>query len=144
MSPTRGSTPRRADWSSVVTGLLLWLCFEQFYLWRSVITIGRHLSTSYATVHALVCRKNVIARVYHASSSLTRVFVTWVIVTEAVWHWTSPVLCLQIVYETFYMEYINPLKPSGNYMYHLLYQSVTLCLYWWVLYDSWCKQRLFT
>jgi hypothetical protein len=39
------------------------------------------------------------------------------------------------------------LKPSGNYIYHMLEQSIILhfphrvCL--WVSYDSQCKQRLF-
>jgi hypothetical protein len=34
----------------------------------------------------------------------------------------------------------NPLKPYGNYMSHLLQQSITLA---WVSYDSHCNQQLF-
>jgi hypothetical protein len=37
----------------------------------------------------------------------------------------------------------NPLQPSGNYMSHLLQQSVTLNLYLWVSYDSYCKKVLY-
>jgi hypothetical protein len=43
--------------------------------------------------------------------------------------------------------YINPLKPSGNCMYHLLKQSVTLHfahrVYLCVFYNSHNKQQLF-
>jgi peptidyl-tRNA hydrolase len=42
---------------------------------------------------------------------------------------------------------INPLKTSGNYMYHLLVRSITLHfthrVYVWVSYVSQNKQRLF-
>jgi hypothetical protein len=40
-------------------------------------------------------------------------------------------------------DYINPLKLSGNYMHHLIYQSVNVYFYAWFLYGSHCKQRLF-
>jgi hypothetical protein len=38
---------------------------------------------------------------------------------------------------------INPLKPNGNYMYHLLQQSVTLHFVFMGFIDSHCNQRLF-
>jgi endoribonuclease Dicer len=44
-------------------------------------------------------------------------------------------------------EHVNPLKPSGYYMYHLLYHTKTLhsthTVYLCVLYGSHNKQRLF-
>jgi hypothetical protein len=41
-------------------------------------------------------------------------------------------------------ELLNPLKPSGNYMYHLLVTNQLLCiLHLWVVHESRCKQRLF-
>jgi hypothetical protein len=38
---------------------------------------------------------------------------------------------------------VNPLRPSINYMYYLLWQSVTLHFVFMCSYDSHCKQRLF-
>jgi hypothetical protein len=42
---------------------------------------------------------------------------------------------------------IKPLKPSGNYLYRLLYNSIILhfahIVYLWVSYDYQNKQRLF-
>jgi hypothetical protein len=40
---------------------------------------------------------------------------------------------------TDFHDNINPLKPSGNYMYHLLQQSVTLHFVFMYLYHSHCK-----
>jgi hypothetical protein len=42
-----------------------------------------------------------------------------------------------------YINGINPLKPIRNYMYHLLYQSMTLHSVLRVLCDSTRKQGLF-
>jgi hypothetical protein len=55
---------------------------------------------------------------------------------------TKPRQCAQDITAATY-NVCDSLKPSGKYMYHLLYQSVTLFLYVCVLYDSQCKQRLF-
>jgi hypothetical protein len=38
---------------------------------------------------------------------------------------------------------VNPLNMSGDYIYHVLYQLVTLHFYLWVLYGSQCKEHLF-
>jgi hypothetical protein len=45
-----------------------------------------------------------------------------------------------IPFSYFGLIFLDPLKPDGNCMSHLLQQSI---LYLWDLYDSHCKQQLF-